>query len=422
MPYSIKSSKSALAMLAAGMLGTFSLPDQVQAAEIELLASFRPSALDPTRNAFQNDTPNTGICQTNPNTCDMGAGAKRSFLTPITVEYGPFVVGAPESQQATFTIPAQWRDVEIRHENGESAVVKFRLTLFGARYELPRPASNITGAANMVLGHQSLWRGSSWVYTPPPCTFSGVGGVAERTYSFAWTTSDPIIHECTKSALHNFESMRVVNVSYAYEMNSPNPLAMRNGVYTGSLRLRVGQGGDISFGENGTPSESELILKFTLTVAHEFQVNFPSASPQVNLAPIGGWEQWTQYGKAPSSLRQELPFSLTSSSPFSVALRCEHDAGEGCGIAENVSGTVVPLDVDLTMPGMTETATNRPARNYLLRREHADTDPMFAPDGYLVGRPSNLRFAVNGAGLTEMLSRPGTQWQGDVTIVFDTEL
>lgn len=417
MPYSIKSSKSALAMLAAGMLGTFSLPDQVQAAEIELLASFRPSALDPTKNTFQNDTPNTGVCHISPNVCS-GMQGVRSFLTDLKVQYGPFVVGAPESRQATFTIPAQQREVEVLNEKGESAVVVFRLILFGGRYVLPRTAAELTGGGS----HGQLWDSGSWLYAPAPCNYAGGGTLGPYHYNFAWAMRTSASLTCTKSTRYDFSSMRLEGVSYAYEMHSPNPLAMRNGVYTGSLRLSVGQGGDISFGENGTPSESELILNFTLTVAHEFQVNFPSASPQVNLVPIGGWEQWTQYGKAPSSLRQELPFSLTSSSPFSVALRCEHDAGEGCGIAENVSGTVVPLDVDLTMPGMTETATNRPARNYLLRREHADTDPMFAPDGYLVGRPSNLRFAVNGAGLTEMLSRPGTQWQGDVTIVFDTEL
>ncbi|MEI2260063.1 hypothetical protein OHC51_03640 [Stenotrophomonas indicatrix] len=395
-----------LSGLVAGVLIMAAMAQPVSAVEVNVTAEFKPSMLDPTRTTFTNTTPRGAYCTWAPAQCEQ-AGA---YFFDIPLSLQKTYVKGQDTRDLLYILMPPPRDVQVTHVgSGEQHTVNIAFNAVSGHLTpggVDNPAFTVyvQGGCNYVhTATNSVRVIFGWTLrahqVPTPCYSRGDGGENgfTHTYSFQW-------------------------LGVGTAITSPSPLTLRNGTYTGETTYTIGSAGaDFDFG-NGVTGDSEVTFRFEFTVAHEFQVNFPSASPQVNLVPIGGWEQWTQYGKAPSSLRQELPFSLTSSSPFSVALRCEHDAGEGCGIAENVSGTVVPLDVDLTMPGMTETATNRPARNYLLRREHADTDPMFAPDGYLVGRPSNLRFAVNGAGLTEMLSRPGTQWQGDVTIVFDTEL
>lgn len=46
----------------------------------------------------------------------------------------------------------------------------------------------------------------------------------------------------------------------------------------------------------------------------------------------GGWSHWIDHGQPPTRLRQALPFQLTTSMDFSRTLRCEHAAGNRCGI------------------------------------------------------------------------------------------
>ncbi|WP_329758927.1 hypothetical protein [Stenotrophomonas geniculata] len=224
-----------------------------------------------------------------------------------------------------------------------------------------------------------------------------------------------------KRANFNFESMRLDQSSFVYELETPDPLAMKNDVYRGVLKLDVGPGGDIDFGENAT-TDAVLNINFVLDVAHEFSIQFANANPQVSLLPVGGWHQWVDYNRAPKRLQQELPFSLTSSSEFSIKMRCEHDANGRCGIRDQGAGTVVPVDVDVTMPGMRNVATGAAAISTPLVSEQSGlTAPRFSPDSYLQQRPSKLHFSTRGSPLDEMLKAPGSKWKGDVTVIFDSD-
>ena len=73
----------------------------------------------------------------------------------------------------------------------------------------------------------------------------------------------------------------------------------------------------------------------------------------------------------PERLRQALPFHLTSSMDFSMKLRCEHAAGSGCGIRNAADDVVVPVDVDVTIPGMRNLKDGRPAQDTPLSADDA---------------------------------------------------
>lgn len=219
-----------------------------------------------------------------------------------------------------------------------------------------------------------------------------------------------------------FESaMMLGEVSIGYLVQSPNPLAVESGEYTGWLHTTLGPGGDFDFGTNARLSDTELIVSFTPTVSHEFQATFTEPSPKVSLAPVGGWSQWTRHGKPPARLRQELPFLLTSSNGFSVKMRCEHDLGGQCDVANAATREVVPINVDVTMPGMREMRSGAFARNTPLVSERSgQVAPRFTPQSYLQNRHSRLRSAATGPAVAEMLKAPESRWQGDVTVVFDS--
>lgn len=212
---------------------------------------------------------------------------------------------------------------------------------------------------------------------------------------------------------------RYLNFSIGYHLETPNPLQAQDGQYTGSVTYTVGNGQQIDLGQ-GDYSDSELTLQLLLDVVHDFQVRFSSEFPVVQLAPEGGWVQWVDHGLLPSRLRQELPFHLTTSMDFSMKLRCEHDVGDRCGLQNVVNAEVVPVDVDVTIPGMSNVHDGRPAQNTALLPDDARA-PRFTPDGYLMQRRSTLRFTAGREAVTEMLKSPGSHWEGNMTVVFDAD-
>jgi hypothetical protein len=202
--------------------------------------------------------------------------------------------------------------------------------------------------------------------------------------------------------------LRIVSVS---------PLSLVDGVYEGETTFTTGGAeSDIDFGDDVTTEP--VVLKFRFTVRHDFQVRFPNDAPSVRLAPEDGWSQWIDHGRPPVRLRQELPFHMTTSMDFSMKLRCEHDFAEGCGIRNAVSDVVVPVDVDVTIPGMSNVRDGRPAQNTALLPDDTRA-PRFTPDGYLMQRRSALRFTAGREAVTEMVKSPGSHWQGNMTVLFD---
>jgi len=379
---------------------------QARAAEVNVTATFTPSALDPSRNTFTNTTPRGTYCTWSPWACARANAYFFDVPLGITKTY---VKGGDIRKRFYVGFPGP-RRIQLQHsESGQLFPVDI--------------------AFQAVSGRLEPGNGDNPVFTKYPqggCSYIHTAGLAAYV-NFGWLVRSPDApvpcHSTGGGASGFTQTYTMPWFGIGLNITAPSPLSMPNGQYEGSVTYTVGSSGaDIDLGDDVT-SDPELTLRFRFSVAHEFQVTFPSTSPIAVLSPVGGWQQWIDYGRAPSRLQQELPFTLTSSSDFSVKMRCEHEVSGRCGIEDLAAGTIVPVDVDVTMPGMRVIGTGAPAINTSLVSDASGTvAPRFTPDSYLVSRPSKLVFSANGTSVTEMLKAPSSRWQGDVTVVFDSDL
>jgi len=390
---------SVVTLLFALLVGMWSSSAMGQVAKMDIKASFAPNSLDPTHRKFNNDTPLGGLCRRWPGLC---RGDQFSIITPLRVDTR-VLGGDRDSPRVNYFmgVDAQWKEVDVVHAGGSTHKVRFRISMLSQRY------------SRNNNGSPSLYGASS----------GGCGGVGTdigtSAYHFWGWVLPAGMRTCARATGHSAAAnVTITEISVGYELDTPDPLGMLDGEYTGVVSYTVGPGGQIDLGD-GQHQHTELEISFTLTVAHDFQVRFASETPKATLAPDGGWSQWMDHGRVPTHLRQELPFHLTSSMDFSMKMRCEHDApGERCGIRNAGDGEVVPVDVDVTIPGMVNQRDGRPAQFTPLTALEADA-PRFSSPQYIQDRRSALRFIAGQEAVNEMVKSPGSQWRGDITIVFD---
>ncbi len=191
-----------------------------------------------------------------------------------------------------------------------------------------------------------------------------------------------------------------------YKLNAPDPLKMENGIYKGSLTISLGPNGDLSFG-NGVYADNEITFIITLTVQHQFKMDFEPGSDKVTLLPPGGWNNWVYLGKnrLPPMLSSSIKSVISSSSVIKMTLRCEYGNGDDeCAIKNSGDGHLSALRVYLAKIGGARLTTNRPL--YM---------GPGGSHGYI-----NLHFVINDRHvLNEMMKHPGGKYNGKVTIIFD---
>ena len=368
------------------------------AVELKITAEFRPNALDPGHNAFVNTTPQSGFCAQHGGLCKKG---DFTIDTGMNVAQRRLYGGGTDPREKWYlAVDGNWRDVTVRNANNHELKARLRVFLVGMQWGLPSDGS-APGANGASSGG---CRGRT-----------GVGTGAWYRYAWDVPVGTPVCVRNPRAATDRVA--RYLAFSIGYHLETPNPLQAQDGQYTGSVTYTVGNGQQIDLGQ-GDYSHSELTLQLLLDVFHDFQVRFASESPSVQLAPDDGWSQWIDHGRPPARLRQELPFHLTTSMDFSMKLRCEHEAGHRCGIRNGRDDAVVPVDVDVTIPSMSNMHDGRPAQDTPLLPDDAWA-PRFTPDGYLMQRRSTLRFTAGREAVTEMLKSPGSHWQGNMTVVFD---
>lgn len=368
------------------------------AADLQIMAEFRPSLLDPLHNRFVNTTPQSGYCKEHPSLCAAG---DFTIDTGMNVSQRRLFGGGEDPREKWYlAVDGSWQDVTVRNANNHELKARIRVFLVGMHWGLPSDGT-APGAYGSATGG---CRGRL-----------GLGNVA--WYRYAWDVPEGKT-VCVRNPKTTTDQVaRYLNFSIGYHLETPNPLQALDGQYTGSVTYTVGNGQQIDLGQ-GDYSDSELTLQLLLDVAHDFKVRFSSESPNVQLVPEGGWSQWIDHGLPPSRLRQELPFHLTTSMDFSMKMRCEHEAAGRCGIRNLRDDVVVPVDVDVTIPGMSNVGDGRPAQDTPLLPDDGRA-PRFTPDGYLIERRSTLRFTAGRDAVMEMLKSPGSHWAGNMTVVFD---
>lgn len=421
--------KSLTARMLAGVV-LFSGSMAGMTANMDIMASFSPSMDNPENNVFTNTTPQSGYCVSQPIECrnnglfsiDMG-GITASLAT------SGFTANSEPRMGVYFKMPGAWRDVLVTNtETGSSSTVRFRSSDFSARYNT---------LTNWTLAqHQGAWNSSSFVYPPSPCSYSGFGVYPAYSYLFMWKwpTSDASCYKTAKNDLLG-EPYLIDRTSIGYEINTPDPLKMESGVYTGSLMLSVGPGGDIDFGDNFQASDSQLLLNFTLSVNHELKLTTvvddqtvslqPCASGQVCTEGEGAanWERWMTTRITPT-LTGRSNFRLSSSGGFTAYLECEQQSGSDCALrSDNNPSQTVPIQTLLTLPdnivdGSTGSRVSK--RRLPVGRELANNT--FETKAFGQNKSGMIDFLVTQKDVDTMLkTRPDT-FRGAVTVVFDPKI
>lgn len=143
--------------------------------------------------------------------------------------------------------------------------------------------------------------------------------------------------------------VKVTEIQFGYEMKiTQSPLTVPNGNYKGEITYYLGEGADIDMNTLSL-SDTSITIKIDAKVQHMFNVRFSDQQYHLTLAPKGGWGMWLNGGRVPSSLSKEVPFALSSSTPFTVTMLCTIPVGDECGL-RNQDGQSVPVKTRLTMP------------------------------------------------------------------------
>jgi hypothetical protein len=393
----------------------------VEAQVSTITALFKPDSAHPHLNKFTNTTPPSGYCQSHPEQC-QGDGL---FSLQVPIQFNsraPILANhASERQGAMLKAPSQWRDLTVIHEaTGDPQTVRIRIAGIGTRAITDDVKDLVGGAENYQVAHNRLW-GSSWVYAPPPCGFTGSGFFSTNFYEFFWKT--PTLGACAKQAKYNVPWLRFDYLDFTYELETPDPLKMSSGHYTGSLNYSVGPLGNFDFGDVLIPNDSMLTLNFNLDVQHTLKVDIPPGGEKVQLVPAGGWQSWLQAGRKPVRLFRDQTFNISASSRFKMQLECEFSAvNYDCLLDDRVSRRGVELQVFVTLPNGLTDMSGQAVRHMRLRTGAANA-LYFQPGFYVDRAPGVLHFEVPQSQMAFMLEPgAGPFYRGKVTVIWDSEI
>jgi len=382
----------------------------------EIRALFQPDSSKPNNNAFVNQTPNSGYCQTHPTEC----ANFRMFSIRVPARFtSTRYVGIGDS--VGVKAPVRWSRLTVTHTQTQATeTLAVRITGLGSNYVLSHPAMRLAGGSTPLEAHGRLWTTDSWVNgVARPCTYSGVAEHGPETFRFFWKT--PFDAMCAKIPAYHIPSMSFDTLDFAYELLTPNPLGMASGRYVGSLTYTLGPGGDFDMGSLMQADDSNLTLDFVLDVQHTLKVDIPPGGNHIVLEPQGGWRSWLESGRKPVRLYRDQLFHISASSQFTMKLECEHElgTGTGCAILDRETGYAGGVDVSVSLPnGLTDSA-GQAVRRFPLRR---DTSPVFKPGFYVDRRPGTLHFEISKDWTDWLINNAkGRPYKGNITVIWDSE-
>ncbi|MGB3122360.1 MAG: hypothetical protein WBB95_00955 [Pseudomonas sp.] len=388
------------------------------AGNAEITAEFRPDPGNPTVNRFKNTTPNTGYCEHFIGYCEP----RGLFSLNLPLGLLPQTVGGPvpanhadPRQGAYLKVPSEWRMVTVSNDVGDSAQLEVRISGIGGRADHYGDVVAMTGGG----GYDQLWSTRRWHNAPAPCT--PTGGLNGSSYYVLWFWMVPEnAGACATQALFDLPRFEYRYVHFGYELRTPNPLAMRAGIYRGSQTYTVGPGMDFDFGDNVIPNDNIATLDFVLAVDHILAVEVPPGGDRIQLEPQNGWQAWLQNGRKPSRLFRDQSVNLWASSAFKMTLECPAPLGNTCSVA-NAAGDQVPLDVAVSLPSGISDSAGRPVIRLPLRLDGSGTE-LFQPSRYIDRKPGTLHFEIKADAVAQMLEQPGSTYSGAVTVVWDSEV
>jgi hypothetical protein len=168
------------------------------------------------------------------------------------------------------------------------------------------------------------------------------------------------------------------------------------------------------------PTDSTIVLDFTLTVDHVFAVEIPPGGNRVELLPQGGWQAWLQQGRKPARLFRDQTFNIWASTPFKMQLKCAIEIDNTCGLQDK-DGREVPVHIAVSLPNGLADATRFPVNKRPLQLDGVGTEK-FEPTFYVDRKPGTLHFEIRKESVEQMLTSDGHQYTGDVTVIWDSEV
>lgn len=393
-----------------------------------ITAEFRPDPANPSANRFVNTTSLEGsICshyQYRAFCQSRGYFSLRAQM--LFISTGPIAAHHTNPRQgAMLQVHPGWKNLSVTSAEGKSETLRFRVSGVSTTYKsIETIMSLVEGASSPLDAHNRLWTGGAtglWDDAPAPCVTTGSSGRPwARQFLFFWMT--PTEGLCAKTANFDIPYLEFWGLDFAYELDTPKPLSMESGTYTGSLLLRLGPGGDIDAGDILLPTDDTLQLDFTLKVDHIFKVEVPPGGNQVELIPEGGWQNWLRTSRRPERLFRDQTFNLWTSTAFKMQLQCDQVMGNTCGI-RNAAGHQVPLDIGISLPGSIADRAGQQIRKRPLLLDGSGSE-FFQPSQYVDRRPGTLHFEVRKPHVEEMFSPANAdqRYSGNATVVWDSEV
>lgn len=392
------------------------------AASLELTASFSPSMENPENNIFSNTTPISGYCSQYPSQCSDTFSINIPLSTTLSVPQ--LLPGSADRDAIYIKMPGAWREFTVKREgSSEEKSVNFRISNFSATY---RTVNDWTLAI-----HNSSWTTNSFVSAPSPCKTSGVGAYMPTYYLFMWTWPISDSACIKKPAVTLTGEPNIFNdMSIGYELVTPEPLKMESGTYKGTLRLSVGPGGDIDFGDSYQASDTVLDINVTLSVNHEFKLMPATDGQNITLQPCSSgnicsqeqgkanWERWMITRITPE-LTGKSHFSLSSSGSFTTYLQCEYQIEDNCALKSDNSAQLAPVETLLTLSeNIVDSATGNPVTRKRLK-PGKDKNIIFETRTFGQNKPGIIDFLVKQRDVDTMLTTRPDTYRGAVTVIFD---
>ncbi|TDP13506.1 hypothetical protein DFO52_11327 [Enterobacter sp. AG326] len=415
MSYSVLRALACMALLAVSTAG--------MAATMDITASFSPSMDRPENNTFTNTTPQSGYCVRRPEYC---SGNRVSADLPLRASPSRTIEANSSPRDGLYIkMPSTFRSLTVTSETGAQAQVQFRVSTIGfiARYPFG------------TIGTMDNWVGGGFISAPRPCISTGLAFYSDIYYEFLWryNTGDSA---CYKISTISRSGYPVFNDnSIGYELQTPDPLKMEAGIYTGSLTLSVGPGGDIDFGDNYQASDTELTINFTLSVNHEFKLTTTADDQAVSLQPCASgrvctadegqanWERW-MVSRATPQLTGRSNFSLSTSGAFTVYLECEQQSGPDCALrSDKMPSQTVPVSTLLTLPdNIVDNVTGSTVSKRRLEAGRDLTKNVFVTKTFGQNRAGSIDFLVGQKDVDTMLATRPDTYRGAVTVIFDPKI
>lgn len=373
-----------------------------KAAVVDITAEYNPDISNPEHVDFRNTTPIVGFCSDYPHLCNDGMFS--IYIPNVSINKRLTVkTDSPPDAVLGAKVDGQYRRVTLTEPlSGQMINAHFRLNLI-----------DIDIYGNLMPG----W----WSHVNGGCN-SRTGVNWATRYRVAWTVPESHTY-CYKD--YNLNStivddvFEIRGVGVGYELKVDSPLGLISGNYEGELVYTLGNGADIDYYAI-TYSDHEIRFRISAKIEHAFTLQFPSGTNRIRLEPSGGWGQWFNSGRMPAKMERNVDFSLTTSGPISIALQCEQEMGTNCALRNQNTGEKVELETRVTLPGLKPLGGGAEVKDYRLA-----TGPIkqfFIPEAYSYKRQSTVHFRVNQPHVETMLKQPGSQWAGNVTLIFEAGL